>query len=615
MATILADAPVAFVFMIDDLHAVHSDQGLDVLDVVFSGLPPGSQMVMASREQNRWRWANDHFRIDIDALRIGPNDVQAMFAGKNFSITPVVAAALVSRTEGWPMGLALTAMATRDGEELDAVVDVSGPLNRYLEIEFLTTLPAATQAFLRRTSVLDELTGPLCDEVLTTTDATEHLDRLSRSNVLITPTGETPGVFRYHDLFREFLLGELRRVEPDLVDGLHRRAAGWYETNGSPPAALEHRLKVDHDHEAVRLLGSLARTTYAGGRHATLERWFDTVGEAVIEENPPLAVLASWNSALQGDAGSADRWFALAESATFDGPVFDGSASFESGRAIMRAMRFEHGASEAANAASFAVASEAESSQWCDIAHWVLGEAQTLQGSIAAARKSLARASTLGTRHGRHGIVVASEAALAALAIASDRWNEAELHARSAVDAIERYGLWDYAPSADAFAVFARIATHQRKTSEATTFLNRAMRTRTLVTYAFPSIALRTRLHLVRIYESRGDVAASRQLMDEVDEVLSYRPLTGTAAAEARRLRTEYSTARLSSRDLAPLTPAELRVLPLLQTHLTVDGIAQRLYVSRNTADTHIKSIYQKLDAHSRGAAVQQGIAAGLLGR
>ena len=96
--------------------------------------------------------------------------------------------------------------------------------------------------------------------------------------------------YRYHALFQEFLLGELRRVEPDIIPKLHLRAADWYEANGSSIIALEHLLNTTERDRCVQLLTALVRPTYTSGHMSNLHRWLRTVGDTAMRDYPPLAV-------------------------------------------------------------------------------------------------------------------------------------------------------------------------------------------------------------------------------------------------------------------------------------------------------------------------------------
>ena len=126
---------------------------------------------------------------------------------------------------------------------------------------------------------------------------------------------------------------------------------------------------------------------------------------------------------------------------------------------------------------------------------------------------------------------------------------------------------------------------------------------------------MRLRLQLAKIYRAIGDATTAHHLLKEIDDVLSHRPDLGALVDEVDEFRQILtSSARTGSGGDAPLSPAELRLLPYLQTHLTRGEIAERLFVSRNTASSEIGSIYRKLGASSRSDAVRQAMAVGLLG-
>jgi LuxR family maltose regulon positive regulatory protein len=113
---------------------------------------------------------------------------------------------------------------------------------------------------------------------------------------------------------------------------------------------------------------------------------------------------------------------------------------------------------------------------------------------------------------------------------------------------------------------------------------------------------------------SIAEVVAARQLQHEIDDILTHRPALGTLAEEAEEFRHVLASSAEGATGRSPLTPAELRLLPYLQTHLTASGIAERLFVSSHTVKAEVKSIYRKLGVSSRNEAVQKATAIGLLG-
>jgi LuxR family transcriptional regulator, maltose regulon positive regulatory protein len=184
-----------------------------------------------------------------------------------------------------------------------------------------------------------------------------------------------------------------------------------------------------------------------------------------------------------------------------------------------------------------------------------------------------------------------------------------------ALTAIDERRMHDYATGLLASAVAARLALQRGDRPEADRQLTRAMRARPSCTYALPFFAVRLRLQLARAHRTMGEHATARHLLREVDDVLRHRPALGTLVDEAAELRQALAAGtQAGPAGGTPLTPAELRLLPYLQTHLTIREIGERLFVSRNTVSTEVGSIYRKLGVSSRGDAVAEAMKSGLLG-
>ena len=219
--------------------------------------------------------------------------------------------------------------------------------------------------------------------------------------------------YRYHALFREFLLGELRRVEPDVIEKLHLRAADWYQSNGSPAMAVEHLLNTTERHRCVQLVTELVLPTYQAGQMSTVQRWLSAVGDSAIEDYPPLAVLAGWITVLTGQTAEAERWAAIVDAASFDLVPLDGSASFDSARAMLRAVMCPAGPQQMMADASFAVAQEPPWSPWRDTALLLCAEAHLLTGDVDRAAALFAESSTLAVAMSNTDSFVVSESELA----------------------------------------------------------------------------------------------------------------------------------------------------------------------------------------------------------
>jgi LuxR family transcriptional regulator, maltose regulon positive regulatory protein len=611
---------VPFVVMLDDLHEVQSPAGHDVLGVVISAIPPGSQLVAASRDEQPHL---PRFRVSGDALEFGAGDLaldaagaRQVFAYTDVTMTPELEAELVARTEGWAAGLHLAALIAKESQsQVRTVTGDDRYVADYLYSEALIGQPKAVQRFLRRTAVLDQLCGPLCEAVLESSAAAIQLRRVEAHSLFLTPLDHQRQWYRYHALYREFLLGELRRTEPDFIMVLHRRAADWYESNGFRTLALEHLLHTDDWDRSVRLTAKLALPTYMAGQLSTVQRWFATLGDANIARYPPLAVLRCWEGVLTGDSALAERWAAVVDAASFDGEPATGAASFESARAQLRAGMCAAGPERMMADAAFSLAQEPAWSPWRDGALWLLAEAHLLAGHPDEARALFAEASTAATAMSNWDTIPICAAQIAGLAMDRGEWEEAADQLNLALDTIEAQRLHDYVFSLPALAGAARLSLHHGDVKEAHRQLAQAMRARLSATYLLPYHSVRLRLQLARVYLALAEQATVRQLLREIDDIVSRRPALGTLIDEVDGLRDVLeSRASPKATGTVPLTPAELRLLPYLQTHLTADMIAERLFLSSHTIKTEVKAIYRKLGVSSRNDAVQRATAIGLLG-
>ena len=620
LASAFSTSPQPFVLMLDDLHEVRSPGCHDALGVAMKGIPPGSQLVAASRDEQPHL---PRLRAEGDAIEFGPSDLaldaagaRQIFAEEQIELSPPMAAAVTERTEGWPAGLYLAALiASETSDKAPAITGDDRYVADYLYRESFVQLPADVQRFLRRTAVLDQLCAALCDALLEQSGGHAQLRRLEASNLFVISLDRRREWYRYHALFREFLLGELERSEPDIVPKLHLRAADWYEANGSPSLAVEHLLNTAERDRTVQLVTALVLPTYSAGQMSTVQRWLSALGEASIEAYPPLAVLAGWIAILTGRATEGERWAAIADAASFDQVPLDGSASFDSARGMLRAVMCSAGPEQMLAEARFAVEEEPAWSPWRDTALVLLAEAHLLAGDPEQAAALFEEAASLGAVLGNTDTIVLGRSELAFLAMDRQDWREAAEQLEPALATIDEHRMHDYVVSVLAFAAAARLAVHRGDLKGATRQLARAMRGRPSCTYAMPWLAVRARLQIAKVAVALSDTTTARHLLRETDDIIRYRPGLGMLVDEVSELRgVVASSAPGGVASGPPLSPAELRLLPYLQTHLTLAEVAGRLFVSHNTVRSQVGSIYRKLGASSRSDAVQLATSVGLLG-
>jgi LuxR family maltose regulon positive regulatory protein len=486
----------------------------------------------------------------------------------------------------------------------------------YLHAELLAHLPTERVAFLTRTAVLEHLSGPLCDAILETTGSAAVLASLERSNLLVLPMDRQREWYRYHPLFRELLRGELERDEPELVSELTRRAAHWCQHHSLVEAAIGYAMDAGDADLAARGVEQGAISVYRSGRLATVQRWFDWFDDhGLVEQYPAVAMLGAWIQALGGHAAAAERWADAAEQGSYEGMLPDGSASIEGWRALLRAKLCRHGVTQMRADAELALTLIPVGSLWRAPAQLLVGISQLLAGDHGVADQAVAEAVEVAKDTGATVAASVALAERAILAIGRQDWPEAEILVAQARSVVASAHLEACVTSLMVYAAGVRVAIHHGDLDQVEQDLARAQQLRPQATHALPYYAVQARLELTRTYLALTDLAAARRVLGEVDELLRWRPDLGTLPEQASQLRSQVDRARGEVIGTASLTTAELRLLPLLATHLTFREIGQRLYVSQHTVKTQALSIYRKLGATSRGQAVQRVQEIGLLTR
>ena len=291
-------APV--VLVLDDVHALHNSECRAALSVLADHVPGGSRLALAGRDEPPLRIAR--LRAEGRILEIGPGDLSltcdeasSLLRDAEVALGEDDVAELHRRTEGWPVGLYLAALYLREGGSLGtAAISFGGDdrfVSEYVESEFLARISQRQRAFLTRTAVLERMSGPLCEAVLDLPGSGATLADLARSNLLLVPLDQRGQWYRYHHLFRDILLAQLHRLEPELIPVLRRRAAGWYLRNDLPEEALEYSIAAGDVDGAARLVEKLALPADRQGRTTTIQRWFRWLDDrGGIQGHPMLAV-------------------------------------------------------------------------------------------------------------------------------------------------------------------------------------------------------------------------------------------------------------------------------------------------------------------------------------
>jgi LuxR family maltose regulon positive regulatory protein len=605
--------------VIDDAQRVTDQRCLDALAEFVTYLPEASEVVIASRAPvdlpfSRWRADGSLLEIGTDELAMDDDEAATLVSHVGVIASVGEIQRLNRRTGGWPALLALAAIAAqRSGRPEVLTTPVTGLfIGDYLRSQLLEGRPEAEIAFMTRTSILERLAAPICDVVVDRPGSADYLTKLARSTLLVD---EYAGSYRYHSLLRDFLRDELETREPGRVAELHRRAAAWYEANGESEFAVDQAFAAGELDLAATTMGRGILRLHWAGRGATLRTWLMRISDDALLERPWLAVLAAWEQFGTGDLAAVEHFADIAERGAFEGSPPDGTASFESSRAMLRAAMGRAGARDMLVNATRAVELEAPGSPWRDFALWQLAFARITNGDPAGADAALADA-VATARPARNGLTYCILGHRALVAVDQHDWTAAAAFADEARAIGIARQVEGYVASVPARIADIRLAIHDGDVGLARQRLARAVNVRGLLTAEVPAVAVLCLLGLARAHIAVGDGDGARTVLAQAIQVIRLRPDLGVLPGDVAALQASLAASPPAlAGGPSALTVAELRVLALLPFYLSFKEIAQRLGVKATTVKTHALAIYGKLGASTRGEAVEIAVEAGLLER
>ena len=614
-----------FTLLVDDLHLLADEQSFQIVRQIVCDLPPTARVVLTSRTElplplSDLCAAARVVRFGIDEIRLSEKEVGLLLRGTGLTVSDEEVAEMAERTEGWPAGVylaALVKLARSDDEPITAFRGSDRFVSDYIHFEHLDYLPEEDQEFLVRASVLDRLSGSLCDAALHRSRSASKLEELAESNLFLIPVAEArPRTYRFQNLFREALEAELRRSEPGLAETIATRASAWCEKRGDVESAIEYANVAGDRDRFAELVERFVMPLYYSGRYATIARWFALLDDdELLERHPALVATGAYVQGLEGHDQDAVRWAEIAERAPADVVMPDGSPA-RAWVAKTAAAFGQSGIERMREDAELAVATLARGSLLYSSALFYLGTARLLAGESAVADEILADAYAAATAANLVDIGACALAERSLIAGAAGRWADADDLAVQAREALEDAHLDDTAKSALTYAASARAAVHNGDWVRARDDLARAERLAPPPgALAFPWFTAQVRLETARARIELSDPAGASATVAQLRAALADGPDLGVLHSQADELAAELETRSQTTERGEHLTPAEMRLLPLLTTHLTFREIADHLDVSRNTVKTQAICTYRKLGASSRSEAIQRATDLGLVER
>lgn len=603
-----AGSPMTIV--LDHAEEITSQQSRAAIAEFVMRVPAGWQVALASREHLPIPAAR--LRADGRILELGPlelamtvDEAEALLAGADVRADPSVTHELVRRTEGWPVGLYLGALGLDAGTPLNGFgVEGDRWVTDYLRAELMSRLSEEEVRFLVRSSVVERLCGSLCDAVVGTTGSARRLEALVGRTMLVLPLDRQRGWYRYHHLLREYLLGELRMDFPEKLPLLHSRAATWYESNGRPEQAVEHAMAAGDADRVTRLVLDLMSSVWASGRAGTVLRWMDWLARhSSGRHNAALMAHGSLMYALLGRAGEAEQLAGVAERLPATGTLPDGS-SVAGTLAYLRANLARAGVARMRHDALTAAKGLSPTSPFRPTMLHLEGVSHLLQGDLDRADAGLAHATDVARAHANMPLVSLVLAERSVVAMERGDWAAATSFTQQALMLLHDGGFEGYWTSALVFAAAARSAAHSGDIPAARRLVRRGSLLRPLLTYALPVVSVQALLELAHAYIGFAELDGARAVLKQAAGIVQQRPDLGTLPHTLALLQARVGLVADTPRGASSLTAAELRLVPLLPTHLSMPEIGAQLHISRHTVKSQVVSLYRKLGVSSRSEAV-----------
>jgi LuxR family maltose regulon positive regulatory protein len=616
------------VLILDDYHVVMNRAVHEQVAFVIGRMPANLRLVLATRSDpmlplGRLRASGDLVEMRSDDLRFGATDAARLLNDVfGLDLADADIELLHRRTEGWAAGLYLAALSLTGRPDASSFIRTFAGDNRhivdYLMAEVLDNQSPELRSFLLHTSVLARLSGALCDAMLQTSGSASVLEEIERENLFVVPLDMSRRWYRYHHLFGELLRTELQRSEPDVVAGLHRRAANWFEAEGLVDEAVRHLVAAGDIAASADLIAADWVNEFNSGGLSTVSGWLDLLPDESVREDPRLCEARAWIALNVGQFDDAHSWI----------------EAFEAGSAVdvndhrrldarLVALREVHAFKTGDVAAALEAARRAITLDFDDAlqarsaANCIYGAALYFSGNIDEAQAIFRRAVRLAEKIGDRRRRIYALGYLALIAAESGHLQDAEQQIRRATGAgTDSAGGGQFVNAIVPLAAATVLEMRGDRTAAADAAHLAVSLARNGAGILEVAKALMVR---AKILGDLGDSEMAAVSQNEAGALLRACAHTGIAQTMLTTARRNKAVAAaVSPRNQADmvaeeLTAKEQEVLRLLATRLSRREIGQRLYVSLNTVKTHQRALYRKLGVENRAAAVTRARELGLL--
>jgi len=307
----IAAAPAPVVLILDDYQAIGQPEIHQVVTFLLDHCPPQMHLVIASREDPPLPLSQLRARGQIAEIRerdlrfTTQESIVFLNQVMDLELTADEVSALETRTEGWVAGLQLVALSMRDRADTQGFVRSLTGTHRhildYLTDEVLERQPEQVRTFLLYTSILDRLTGSLCNALTGEENGQDTLELLDSTNLFIIPLDDERRWYRYHPLFRDLLRHYLKQeASNQALVLLHRRACTWLAQHDLKAEALPHAIAGQDLDCAADLIEASAAGPMLRGKVEILNAWLDELPSDLVRARPLLSVIRAWTYHMDG---------------------------------------------------------------------------------------------------------------------------------------------------------------------------------------------------------------------------------------------------------------------------------------------------------------------------
>ncbi|QBD77106.1 hypothetical protein EPA93_14290 [Ktedonosporobacter rubrisoli] len=291
------------VVILDDYHLITEKRVHTALHFLLTHRPAHLHLIIGTRADppvalSRLRTHGQLSEVRTEALRFVSSEIASLGSLMGITLSEEVRSLLAQRTEGWIAGVQLLLLALRGQADTTAFLrTLRGThqfLLEYVSEEVLAGLPLAMQTFLRRTSLLERMTGPLCEAVTGQREGHVLLAQLRRANLFVSVLDETETWYRYHPMFSQVLRAQLHRSEPNLISELYGRASCWHEEHGDVEEACEYAFLAGDLSSAASLLATVLIPLVEQGKLDRLNQWLNLLPPTLVAASQELCVASIW---------------------------------------------------------------------------------------------------------------------------------------------------------------------------------------------------------------------------------------------------------------------------------------------------------------------------------